>query len=190
MVRYKVTLGEVLEYLSSTTQAKSPIGCALDRAESGAANSNGDPKRVQAKVEESTLREAAVIRCVDKLEVYASVRFVAADDLRRFAKAVRIGDGAAAVGVLRRYQPWATSWPEKGLVEVYGWMRERRPTLPALKAEGESSAAQAFRSGKSKKARAAAIRILADAEVVIGEWVERWNRKADEGKTAGSLDAA
>lgn len=185
VVRHRVHLRDVLEALTSITAAPSSMGNALDRARDGVSGGTADPVRMQGQIEESMLRRAAVFRCVDGLAVYNGIRFAACVDVQAFAKRIRVNDGAVAVAVMRAYQPWVTQSAERALVAVYEWMRSQCPTMPELHADGESSPAQAFRVGKMKMARGVAIRMAADAQVVVATWVEQWNRLATKQANSG-----
>lgn len=178
--RYRVHLNDVLEHLSSYTAAPSSMGNALERARDGVSGGGADPIRAQGQMEESLLRRAATIRCVDKLAGYNGIKFAPVDYLGTFAKRIRAQDGAIVVATLRAYQSWAAISKERGLVEVYRWMRSVSATLPPIDTEGEADEAQAFRVGKAKKARGEAARLLADADVVLSVWVERWNARATD----------
>lgn len=188
LVRRHVSLQEVLEHFASTTQVRSILGVDLDRAREGRSDAS-DYVRRQERVEAALLADAAVLRCVDGLAAAPNLfRLGPTDKLRRFAQRVKMGEGAAAVAVLRVYQPWATQWPEQGLAHVYGWMRDRCPSLERPELGKEASLAQAFRVGKAKRARDAAAVLVADAEIAISEWVARWNDP--EGKRGRRAAAA
>lgn len=178
LTRSHVSLSDVLSFLSSDAQSPSTFGGDLERARDGIVGIQ-DYVRQQAKAEEQILSRAAVIRCVDALIANSNLSDIGAPcgDIRRFASKCKIRDGAAVVAVLRRYQPWATSWPESGLVAVYEWMRSQSKQLPPVDLSGESTAAQAFRVGKANRARSASAKLVADAITAISLWVERWNKK-------------
>lgn len=172
----RVALHDVLEHLASETMVSSAFGAQLERARDGTTG-GGDWAMARGAAEERLLAQAAVIRCVDALKMMTCLNRTgeACVDVRRFAVRVGLPEGAAVIAVLRAYQPWATSSGERGLVAVYEWMRALNGNLPALDIGKETSAAQAFRTGRCKRARLLAAGILADAEVAVHAWVEAWN---------------
>lgn len=187
-----VPLQAVLEHLTSQTTVASSTGGQLEKLRDGVTPGSGDPRFAQGRAEERLLASAAVIRCVDTLQAAPNLYRIgeACVHVRAFAVRAGIPEGAAVVGILRAYLPWATQWPENGLVHVYQWMRVRRPSLTALDAHGESSVAQAFRAGKAKPQRMAAAILVADAEIVLSAWVELWNRKQERRGCSSAPPAA
>jgi hypothetical protein len=179
MVVTRVSLGDVLELLSGRSLVPSQTGNQCDQLRDGMTISGGDRQRALERSERNMLRSAAAIRCLDGLLMYRSIRFVPCDDIRRFAQRVGMGEGEAAIGVMRAFQPWASQHAQRGLVEVYEWLRARDPRLKAIDARGEATAEQAFRVGKARGARAHAATLVGDAEVVVSAYVERWNRQAE-----------
>lgn len=174
----RVSLQAVLEHLTSDSQVSSRFGSDLERARDGTSGA-ADYVASQSRAEERLLATAAIVRCVDDLGTTTNLSRIgeACSHIRSFAVKTKLREGQAVLGVLRAYLPWATQWPESGLVSVYAWMRARRPSLQAVDAHGEVSVAQAFRTGKAKAQRAAAAILVADSEVVLSAWVEHWNRR-------------
>lgn len=176
-----VTYDQARQLLASRTMISSNFGAVLERARDGvSANQIGRMKKQQEDEERRRLRDAFVIRCIDDLFAYKSIRFAWCPDLRKFAQRAHLRDGEAVVRVLRAYEPWATQWPEKGLVEAYTWMRTHDRRLQTILTEDGETAAQAFRMGHSRRARACASSAVADAHVALHTWVALWSRKPHE----------
>jgi hypothetical protein len=176
LVGSRVDLYEVLEHLSSETMVSSAFGAQLDKAREG--RSGTDYVRARDGAEMRMLAKAAVIRCVDQLGACPNL-FRMGEGLtaiRRFAVHAKLVEGAAVVGVMRAYQPWATQRSESGLVAVYRYAAAHGGA-PAVDNAGEDSMVNAFRTGKAKRARNVAALLLADAEIALAGWVESWNRK-------------
>lgn len=182
-----VSLYEVLDYLSSRTQVRTNQGHALERARDGMTGGGGsDPEVALAQ---NMLDLAQVARCVEELERQQSVRFAPTDVLPRFAARTKTRPGALAVAVARVYQPWASDvdaarkageprgdverGPNRGLAEVYLWMRQQDPSLHLP----DGNLPELFRAGKQEGLKKKAGQMVADASTVIGEWVDLWNRK-------------
>lgn len=181
LTQTKVTLNDVLEHLSSVTQTPSSFGSQLERARDGTTGA-ADYVLSKEKAEMRLLANAAVIRCVDALSAMPNIFRTgeACNDIRKFAVRAGMREGAAVIAVMRSYQPWDTLSKERGLAAVYEWARSRNPMLKPADPAGETTVAQAFRVGKAKRARTVAVLLLADAEVALSAWVERWNRQDRE----------
>jgi hypothetical protein len=176
-VQRRISRDDVLQYLSADGSTPSALGGQLERLEAGIVG-EAQAIDVSREFDRRMLALVGVIRCVDALERYASIRFVGCVSLRRFAGLASLGDGRACIGVMRAYQTWATKSQERGLAQVHLWMRSRVPTIVEPDTDGDSLV-QAFRArkGTASKARAMALRVLADSELVIAAWIEIWNRK-------------
>lgn len=184
----RVALQDVLEHLGASSCTASSFGSQLERARDGTAGAI-DYVRARDRAEVRILASAAIIRCVDALaEAQLNRTGESCVDIRKFAVKIRMAEGATVIAVLRAYQPWATSWPEHGLAEVYAWMRSRNPSLKEADPGGETSIAQAFRVGKAKRARTIAAAVLADAEVAVHAWVEQWNGRTPKRRKEADHD--
>ncbi len=168
---------EVLEYLSSVTQVRSSQGSLEARAW----KVSGQDTDAEGSLEQGLIDLANISHCVTELEKQQHVKWAATDVLPQFAAKIKgTRPGGLAVAVLRAYQPWhldvdkvrpagtegvgADRGPSRGLTEVYRYMRTIDRSLPEPKAPEDGH----------KKAGA----LLADASIVLIEWVEMWNRKA------------
>ena len=107
------------------------------------------------------------------------MRFVLCTDLHRFAGLAQVGDGQAAIMVLRAHQEWATQSTERGLYAVFALMRDRCPWTAPDHEHGVPPTLEEFRNGSlcAKKVRNHALRTLTDAELVLAGWVDIFNRK-------------
>lgn len=188
LVRKQVSLREVLEVLSSNTQSPSSFGSDLDRARDGTQSTSRDISSQMLAIEENLLSKAPVYRCVSDLVAYANIRFTPqVDKLRKLAHRAQTSEGACVVTIMRIYQPWATSNPDRGLVAVYEWMRKIDVSLPEIDSGAEGDSAAVFRSGKAPKARDKAAQMVADAEIAIATWVDAWNRsQSSSRRSSGS----
>ena len=170
----KISFDEIREYLSSTTMVPSTLGRALESMHDGTHGSKGGKPSDNA--DENRLRSAGVINCVATLNNYGTIPFVPCSDLRAFAKKIKTDEGTIVIASMRHYEQWATRNPVRGLAAVYTWMRTLHPGLSPI-IHDESDDAQAFVIGKGKVARDRAAAIIADSTVVLGAWVEIWNRR-------------
>lgn len=169
----RVSLADAQSVLSGQSLVPSALGSLQ-----GDGTAVHDPKRSQAASERKLLRSAAVLRCVEALGRRTSIRFAPCNDLRRFAQRAGITDGEAVLAVLRAFLPWGGSreWEPRGVVEVYRWMQSRVPTMRELSG-GDLAAAAVDPRNRERKGRA--MSLIADAEIVLSAWVERWNRNQD-----------
>ncbi len=181
-----IEVNDVLEYLSSRTQVPSSLGSQLEELKYGTSGTGGGG----GDAEQAMLNRANLATCVAELEKQQHVKFACTDILPQFARKIRARPGAVAVAVVRAYQPWhcdpdanrpagsekigVIRGPDRGLAEVYDWMREidtsQKPVTGVPTAE-------LFRDGLAKQAKILAAQMLADAEIVVTEWVTLWNRK-------------
>lgn len=178
--RRRVSYEEILDHFVARTGVSSGFGAQLERARDGMSGGAADAAVTQARDEVRRLRTAGVLRCVDALAGYASIRWsdCPCDDVRKLAQRAKLGDGAAVCLVLGAYQPRAVSWPKQALVEVYELARRLDARLPALEGTADKTPAQLFREGKHPNAERRAAALVADAQLVVRSWVERWNRPA------------
>lgn len=177
----RVDFDEVLEHFTSRSMVSSGMGAQLERLRDGMSGGTTDPQVTQSRDEIRRLRVAGLLRCTDALHAYRSIRWVDCEDIRRFARKAGMGDGATVCSVMLAYQPRATGWAKQGLVDVYRWASAAVPTLRQLPAvaevEVDKAVAQLFREGKIPYAERLAASLVADAHVVLREWVERWNKR-------------
>ncbi len=137
------------------------------------------------------INKADISNCVSGLVKQQHVKWACTDVLPLFARKMRARPGAVAVAVLRAYQPWhcdpdanrpagsetlgVIRGPDRGLAEVHKFMQQGQrvsgysPTMKPLE--------QKFRDGEAKSEKLAAAQMLADAEIVLVEWVSMWNHK-------------
>lgn len=165
----RVTVADAQAVLSGD----SLVPCSLGKFQS---ESGGrDPKRAQGAAERRLLRSAAVLRCVEALGKRSRLSFVPCNDLRRFSQKAGLLEGEAAIAVLRAFLPWGSSrqWEPRGVVEVYRFMQTRLPMLRPMRGDTPSEAAM---DPQNRERKARAMSLIADAEVVLGAWVEKWNR--------------
>jgi hypothetical protein len=165
---------EARHFLATRSVISSNFGRTLERLENQEGPGGYDPLYQQRREEIRRLNDAAMIRCMDALTNRDAIRFAWCPDLRGFAKRAKLGEGEAAVRILCKYEPWDPKWPEKGLADAYTWMRSLVQQLPEVVPENGSTA-QAFRVGTSPRARRIVAAIVADAHVILAEWVRIWN---------------
>lgn len=183
MVCYEPTYNDVRQLLAARTTVSSRFGSVLDKLREGrmgaGAAASAYARQVQGHDEVEHLRNASIYRCVDDLYNYASLsRCAWCPDLRKFASRNDLRDGEAVVRVLYAYEPWSSQWPEKGLADVYTWMRSMDRSLGLIRTEDGETEAQSFRLGHSPRARQKASTAVADAHVALHAWVGRWRRRA------------
>jgi hypothetical protein len=171
----RVHRDDVLQYLAANTLVSSSLGSQLEALRTDAFAEQSMSEKC-ARLELKMMRDVAIIRCVDALDQYVSIRFADVECLRRFAARCRTRDGHMVVATIRAFQGWSSKSSERGLAEVFSLMRRKCPTFAQVEF-GEEETAQAFREGKANRARIQAARLLADAEIALASWIERWNRR-------------
>ncbi len=181
-----IEVNDVLEYLASRTQVPSSLGSQLEELKYGTSGTGGGG----GDAEQAMLNRANLANCVDELSKQQHVKFACTDVLPQFARKIRARPGAVAVAVVRAYQPWhcdpdanrpagsekigVIRGPDRGMAEVYDWMGTMDRSQ---KSPGTAPTAELFREGTAKSAKIIAAQMLADAEIVVTEWVALWNRK-------------
>jgi len=178
----RVTYDDVLARIPTLyigAEVPSALGGQLEQLRDGLFGGAADAIRKQGRQELLMVRGDPEGDCARALAAYASIRWPGCpcDELRTFAGRVKLPEGAVAVGVLMRYQPWALTWPMQGLVDTYEWLRKIDENLRPLNLDSRKSTAQQFREGKMPKAQRIASELIADAQIVLHAWVERWNRR-------------
>lgn len=171
----RVSYEELLASFESRSMVASSLGAQLERLRDGVSGGSADYVRAQGREEMARLHAAGLLRCVEALATYRSIRWgeCECDTTRRVAKRAGLGDGAVAVHVLAAYQPWATSWSMRGLVAVHQWHCSVDPSVKPLATDG----AQRMREGKAKAVERVTASLVADAQLVARGWIERWNRR-------------
>ncbi len=189
-----VRLAEVFDYLSSTSQVRSSLGGQLEHLKYGTSPVVGSDDGAS---EQAMVNAANMSHCVSELCKQQNVFWAPVDVLGKFALRARLRPGAVAVSVVSAYQPWhlhvdkdakipagtvgpieergIEAGPDRGLAEVSMYMREH---MPHLHSEDAVSLAGAFSRGERTEDKARAALLLADADIVVGEWVDLWNKKA------------
>ncbi len=170
-----VSFTDVIEFLSSTgSSVPSSLGGQLDKMRDGVFFvSNSGVNNEEYKL----LAKAHILDCVDKLRSKKKINFEAVEDLSNFAKKLKLGEGPLALAVTGIYHVWATRSQQRGLVEVYRFMRSLDPSLPEPNHLDEELLVNAFRTGKEKKTRDKAARLLADSELAVYSWIQYYNIK-------------
>ena len=168
----RVLLEDAVEYIATKTKSARKVGIQ-----------NGMP----TDFEQSWLHSAAVANCVDALGKRVDTQFANCESLRKLARRARVKTPALGVALLHAYFTWSRTKPaesidrtkqcepgcscglhgltlgaDRGLIEVYDVLRKWVPALPA-------------QWGKTAKTTAA--EALADAYVLLSEWVDKWNAK-------------
>lgn len=170
-------LQDVLDMLVGRTVTPSSLGPQLERLRDGV-SVEPDPYRAREIQHWKLLHDAELYRCLDRLCDQERCTFSKlTPTIEKLAKRLRRPAGAIAVGIMRAYQERATSSQERGLVEVYNYLRRLDPThFPPL-LHDEHDAVQAFRVGKAKAARRRALELQADAYLILQKWVDVWNSR-------------
>jgi hypothetical protein len=193
LIRYgKITITDVLGFLSARTCTSSSMGGQLEKARSVYAGAEFSdtfndmhvksprPDSFQAcdTAESQLVSDVPVLRCVDAL-----ARVKNAHVLRDRPSLVRLqkqvptrGQGELVVQCLRAYEEnRGDRSPEKALAAVYLWAHSRAPEAFPSVSHDEEDLAQAFRSGKAPKARQRASDLYGDCYLVLGAFVTWWN---------------
>jgi hypothetical protein len=175
LIRYNaVTLDEALGVLSARTCSPSTMGAQLDVVEQGTKGSRIDPFEAQEKAENRIMRDISAIRCLDALAA-SRVRpdLLNLEQLQRIT-GERIG-GRLVVQCLRAFEEWRNESQERALVAVYMWANGKTPVRFPIPKHQEVDLAQAFRAGKTPRAKSMAADLYADCYLVLAEWIPAWN---------------
>lgn len=122
------------------------------------------------------LEQAAILRCMDHFASRQDVRAKNLPELKTLEKLhrhTRIPRGALAFAVLRAYQERSTASKERGLVEVYGYVKSIAPHLATCE---ELDLLTAFRSNTAKRARSLSAELVADSLLALQSHVAIWNQ--------------
>ena len=207
LVRYtKITLDEVLCFLTGRTHAASTMGAQLDQAR--ALYHGGQPHgqfstanemhvkapiqdvfAAQERAESQILENISVAKCLDALAQVQQAHIL--KDRPALAKLHKLvperTQGELVVQCLRAYEEWRLKSEERALAAVYAWAGTHAPLAFPPVSHEEDTLTQAFRVGAAKRARQKASELYADCYLVIAEWVVQWNmrRMAPALKAAG-----
>lgn len=168
-----VSILDAVEYLATDVQRTKAVGVR-----------NG----VTTDFEDAWLQSASTAGCIETLGKQKLEDCKSLDTLPKFARRARVRRGALAVALLRAYFRWERAIPknavdrtkqcelnckcglhglvlgaDRGLFEVYAVMRR---LVPALGEWGDG-------------AKKSAVAMLADAEIVLSEWIDKWNKHGD-----------
>lgn len=171
-----ITVDEVLSHLMTRSVVPSPLGAMLARLKDGVSGGTSSPSAVTDRKVEHMLSQAAVFRCVDALMAEDVVSDSFKRDLRKAAAATKNPEGYVVIAVMRAYQERALFSIERGLAEVFCWMKR------AAGSEGHDDTtadrlAELFRLGQAKNARSQAKALEADCRDALTSWVKGWNRR-------------
>lgn len=174
---------DILHFLVARTSAPSSMGAQLERMKNGCSTAP-DPFRARDEAESAMLEQANLLRAMDEFEKRDEFRSSNRNDYRKLHEAQRkcatsgrIPQGKIALGVLRAYQERATTSQERGLVEVYRFVRSIAPKSMPPPPKDEGDLAQAFRTGKASRSRDDAAEIYADALLALGTFLQSWNKR-------------
>lgn len=167
-----VTYTDVVEFLSGSS-VPSPLGSMLDKIRDGTSGIHSSGKNNE---EYRILSQAQVLRCVDNLRNIDKIEFENCPSIKAFAKKTECGEGALVLAVLGSYHRWFTKSEMRGLVEIYRLCQKLDSSLPEPYSS-EVDTTQGFRTGKTKKARDLAAKLLKDSMLVIDTWVKEWNKE-------------
>ena len=189
-----MSVDDLRAFFLAETTAASTFGAVLERARDGTLGTTGGgtAAAAQGRAEAAMLRMAAVGRCAAALAAVRTIRFIPCADVAAIARTTSAAQGALVVGILRAYEPWATSSIEAALAAVWAYLWRVRGggtgVYPnCITAPGtarplrviDASLAHAFRHGRARVQRRRAERALADAEAALTVWVAVWNRRGE-----------
>lgn len=166
----RVSLDDAVEYVATQTKTARKVGIQ-----------NGAP----TDFEQAWLNSAAVANCVEALAKRTDAQFSSCDTLKKLAKRGRVKAPALGIAVLQAYLQWCRAKPgeavdrtkqcepackcglhgltlgsDRGIVEAYAVLRKWIPTLT---------------KDWNKVAKTTATQAVADAYVLLAEWVDKWN---------------
>lgn len=162
------------------------MGAQLDRLRYGV-SITPDPFTARDEVENHLLQQAGIIRCID-----AFARRKEFDGESRHPKAITeykalvkiqkhtFGfkpQGEIALGILRAYHERCTQSKERGLLEVYNYLRSIAPVAIPPPPKEIEDILQAFREGTAKRARSISCEAYADSLLGLQRHVRLWNNK-------------
>ncbi len=174
-----ISTADVLDFLVSRGGTPSNLGAQLERLRDGTTGIQ-DPFRSRDEIESNMIRMANLIRCIDEFEArpVLSPRGEKTKDLNKYA---RRDEGSIALGVLRAYHEWASSSPERGLVEIYRFLAKIAPNGVPAPPKDSHDLLQDFRESKAKRCRFLAAEMYADALLAMQYHIRVYNdRNKDE----------
>lgn len=177
-----VNVNEILDFLVARSQAPSTMGHQLDRMRDGV-QGGSDPIRERDNVEAAMLRNASMLRCID--EFMAKWEFTPPSRhrdtgyraIQKVQDKCREAQGRIAIGVLRAYHERSTASEERGLVEIYTYVKSIAPDAVPPSDKGVLDLLQAFRSGQAKKAKSFSAELYADCLLACRAHVVQFNRR-------------
>lgn len=181
-----INFQDLIEFLTSTGNVSSSLGTQLERMKDG---TSGTFTHTGVNNEEfRLLSKASILRCVDGLRSVERIEFESCPSLRAFAKRVNASEGPLVLAVIGAYHKWYLKSEMRGLVEVYRVMQRLDPSLPEPD-HSEDSLSQSFRTGKTKKARDKASKLLKDSLLAIDSWINKWNEQVVREQRKKNLQA-
>lgn len=171
-----IKVDDILHFLVSRSNAPSTMGAQLERLRFGL-SSTPDPFRAREDIENHLLEQATIIRCHDQF----AQRPEFGEDykaLTRIQKATspRLDQGYIAIGTLRAYHEWSSQSPERGLVEVYGFLQRIAHRIVPKLPQDAPSALQSFRENKAKRAKSLASEAYADSLLALQYHLRVYNK--------------
>lgn len=174
-----MTVDEILHFLVADTMAPSSFGAQLDRMKFGL-SPNINPFQARDDTESSIMRNAEILRVLREFSEVQEFRpassrtvgFRALSKIQRGASGP-IRQGQIALGILRSNQPWSG---DRGLVEVFWFLRKIAPKACPTLDLTTLDAVQAFREGSAKRSKALASEALADAILALGSFLRSRKR--------------
>jgi len=148
-----------------------------------------DFARVDTNQEVRMMRQARILRCIQEFQSTAEFKDRYVDGaavlrkearfktLSKLRKSTAYPEGLIAVGILRAYQEWGTQSVERGLLEVYNYLKNIAPEKVPHTSKTHADLLQAFREGAEKRARNAACEAYADALLALRDHVIEFNRE-------------
>jgi len=176
-----VHLSEVLDILSTRTQAPSILGAQLEGLEVG----DGRVDRYESDpphVIEEVLHVAGVLRCIQALrengpprdDKWNTLYPALARTKDRFRSVGRyVGMGYLISAVLTVYSEFGVREPTRGLLSLHRWLSSQAPVAyPPLKGDYE---AQVAGFSESTAAKREVSELYADALLAANKHVQSWN---------------
>ena len=177
-----IRLDDILHHFVARTGAPSTFGAQLDAMRVGTA-STPDPFRSRSQAEDRLLETAGILRCVAEFTGRQEFRsngrtsFKALQKVQKAATHVMLDQGVIAHHVLRAYQEWSTSSQERALAAVYQYLGRIAPSVIPPLPSSEADLADAFKAGKSKRARDFAAEIYADSLLALSAFLTQYNKQ-------------
>lgn len=171
----EITIDDIRETLSSTSQVPSKTGIVLDRLRAGLVGS-GDLGAAKEHVEHRLMRYAKLYRCVGDMCKYEKFVGCNVPYLCKASVEARVGEGLMAAACLSSYERWCKTSDERGYAEICATAKSVGSRVPDANVE-TLELTQSFREGKCLRARRFATRLLDDSERAISRWLIQWNQR-------------